>query len=175
MDDKTPKLEHLIWAAGGLLAGAWWVKNQHDEAKKSRAERDDPEAVEEVCDAIAPILDEWEPEMYDTEDEYVEDLFDYLCEDTEDFGIEMFPSTREGNPDILIDDILAIEVKCNLSKAERDRLIGQTAAYSREWVTWIVLIDTPDSRVGAVEKLLADKGLAHILVFAFSSEDDDQE
>jgi hypothetical protein len=60
------------------------------------------------------------------------------------------------------------EVKCDLLKAERDRLIGQTAGYSREWVTWIVLVDTPPSRVGAVEKLLADKGLGHILVFAFS-------
>jgi hypothetical protein len=64
--------------------------------------------------------------------------------------------------------LLAIEVKRDLSKAERDRLIGQTAGYSREWVTWIVLVDTPASRVGAVEKLLADKGLSHILVFAFS-------
>lgn len=30
-------------AAGGLLTGAWWVKNQHDQAKKSRAEKDDPD------------------------------------------------------------------------------------------------------------------------------------
>ena len=63
---------------------------------------------------------------------------------------------------------LAIEVKVSLSKVERDRLMGETAAYSREWVTWIVLIDTPDSRVGSLEKLLADKGLDYILVFAFS-------
>jgi len=91
-------------------------------------------------------------------------------EETEvaDFEIEMRPRTPEGKPDILIHDRLAIEVKVNLSKAERDRLIGQTAAYSREWVTWIVLIDTPESRVGALERLLASKDLQHILVFAFS-------
>ena len=169
MADQPPKFEHLLWAAaGGLLAGSWWVKNQHDEAKKSRAEKDDPEGVDEVCNLIAPILDDWEPEGYETEDEYVEDLFDYLDRETpNDWEIEKFPSTREGKPDILIDDLLAIEVKRDLSKAERDRLVGQTAAYSREWVTWIVLLDTSASRVGAVEKLLADKGLAHILVFAF--------
>ena len=59
-----------------MLAGAWWVKNQHDEAKKSRAERDDPEGIEEVCNLIGPILDDWEPEGYATEDEYVDDLFE---------------------------------------------------------------------------------------------------
>ena len=30
------KLDHLIWGAGGLLLGTWWVKNRADEAKKSR-------------------------------------------------------------------------------------------------------------------------------------------
>lgn len=167
MNDSKIKLDHLLWAAGGLFTGAWWVKNQHDEAKKSRAERDDPDGVEEVCTEIAPILDDWEPDHFEAEDKYVNDLFEYLAEET-DFGIEMFPNTREGKPDILIDDLLAIEVKVNLTKVERDRLIGQTAAYSREWVTWIVLIDTPESRIGSLEKLLADKSLQHILVFAFS-------
>jgi hypothetical protein len=170
MTEQKLKLEHLLWAAGGLFTGAWWVKNQHDQAKKSRAEKDDPDGVEEVCNTIAPILDEWEPEQFRTEDDYVEDLFNYLVEETEetDYEIEIWPSTPEGKPDILIDDRLAIEVKVNLSKAERDRLIGQTAAYSREWVTWIVLIDTPKSRVGALERLLAAKDLQHILVFDFS-------
>lgn len=169
MSNQTPKLDHLLWAAGGLLAGAWWVKNQQDEAKKSRAEKDNPEDVEEVCNAVGPILDDWEPEVFDTEDDYVEDLYDYLVDEVGDnFGLEMSPGTREGKPDILIDDVLAVEVKYSLSKTERDRLIGQTAGYSREWVTWIVLVDTPESRVGALEKLLADKGLSHILVFAFS-------
>jgi hypothetical protein len=182
MTEQKPKLEHLLWAAGGLLTGAWWVKNQHDEAKKSRAEKDDPDGVEEVCNAFGPILDQWEPEHFETEDEYVEDLFNYLVDDTDeseeedeteedeetDFEIETRPNTPEGQPDILIDDRLAIEVKVNLSKAERDRLIGQTAGYSREWVTWIVLINTSESRVGALERLLAAKGLEHILVFAFT-------
>ena len=167
MTEQKPKLEHLLWAMGGILVGTWWVKNQHDEAKKSRAEKDDPEGVEEICNAIGPILDEWEPEDFENENEFVADLYDYLIDET-NFEIEIYPGTREGKPDILIDDRLAIEVKVNLSKAERDRLIGQTSAYSREWVTWIVLIDTPRSRVGSLEKLLADNGLQHILVFDFS-------
>ena len=169
MSSQKPKPEHLAWAAGGVLVGAWWVKNRHDEARKSRAERDDPEGVENVCNAIGPILDDWSPEGFDSEDEYVEDLFEYLVDRIDDdFDLEMSPDTREGTPDILIADLLALEVKRDLSKAERDRLAGRPAGYSREWVTWIVLVDTPNSRVGAVEKLLADKDLSHILVFAFS-------
>lgn len=167
MSNPKPKYDHLLWAVGGLLTGAWWVKNQNDETKKSRAEKDDPDGVEEVCTAIAPILDDWEPEDCETEDDYTNDLLEYLVAES-DFGIEMCPSTREGKPDILIEDLLALEVKVGLSKNEMNRLIGQTAGYSREWVTWIVLIDTPDSRIGSLEKLLADKGLDHILIFDFS-------
>lgn len=40
-------------------------------------------------------------------------------------------------------------------------------SYSREWVTWIVPIDSPPSRVGRLERLLADKGLERILVWRF--------
>lgn len=167
MNDQKPKFDHLLWGLGGLFAGAWWIKNQNDEAKKSRAEKDDPDGVKEVCTAIAPILDDWEPEDCETEEDYTNDLFDYLAAET-DFGVEMCPNTREGKPDILIADLLALEVKIDLSTNEMNRLIGQTARYSREWVTWIVLVDTPDSRIGALEKLLVDKGLDHILVFTFS-------
>lgn len=76
---EGPKWEHLLWGAGGVLVGAWWVKNQTEEAKKSRAERDDPEFVEEVCEDIGPELDEWEPdEDCQTEDDFVDDLASYL-------------------------------------------------------------------------------------------------
>jgi hypothetical protein len=40
-------------AVGGLLVGAWWVKNENKEAQKSRAERDDAEGVEEICQAAS--------------------------------------------------------------------------------------------------------------------------
>ena len=168
MPKKPPKLDHLLWALGGAAAGAWWVKNENEEAQKSRAENDDPEGVEEVCETVGPVLDDWDPDDYDNEDSYVADLFKHLDANLpKDFDVEMFPSIREGKPDILIDDRLALELKVNPRKGERDRLVGQTAAYSREWVTWIVLVDTPESKAGALEKLLADKGLERILVFGF--------
>lgn len=168
------RLDHLLWGAGGLLLGAWWVKDQADEAKRSRAEQDDPDGTAAVCEEVAPILDDWEPEQYDCEDDYADDLYQYLydeyVDDPDSFGedICLRPDTREGVPDILIDDRLVLEVKRNPNKAERDRLLGQCAGYSREWVTWVVLIDTPRHRVRELEELLAAKGLEHILVFEFS-------
>jgi len=178
MDNTSPssalRLDHLLWGAGGLLVGAWWVKNRADEGKKSHAEQDDRDGVATICEEVAPILDDWEPEEYDCEDDYADDLYRYLCEecvdDPESFveDIDLRPDTCEGVPDILIDGRLVLEVKRNLNKAERDRLLGQCAGYSREWVTWVVLIDTPRHRVRELEKLLAAKGLEHILVFAFS-------
>ena len=56
MAEDRPKLDHLVWALGGLVTGAWWVKNQTDEAKKSRAEKDDPEGVDHVCQSVGPML-----------------------------------------------------------------------------------------------------------------------
>jgi hypothetical protein len=168
------KLTHLLWGAGGALAGAWWIKGQNNEAKKSQAERDDPDGVAEICAEIGLILDNWEPEECDCEDDYVNNLYEYLAAETDDASescvedLYLRPDTREGVPDVLIDDHLVIEVKLKVNKSERDRLIGQCAGYSREWVTWIVLIDTPEHRVRELGELLDAKGLGHILVFSFS-------
>jgi hypothetical protein len=159
---------HLLWAAGGVLAGAWWVKNETEEAKKSRAEVDDPDLVEEVCESIRDVLDGWEPDPEcESEDDFTEDLAGYLEEET-DWEIEVCPDTPHGQPDILIQDVLALELKVDPNKSERDRCIGQSAGYSREWVTWIVLVDADASKVGVWEKLLADKGLERLLVWNFA-------
>lgn len=168
MSKGSRDLSHLFVAVGAFVTGAWWVKDQTEERKKSRVERGDPDSVETVCNAIGPILDEWMPEECSSEDEFVADLFDYLDDEVaEDWDIEMCPDTPEGKPDILIDNRLALEVKVNPGKAERDRLVGQVAGYSRQWVTWIVLVDTPPSRVGMLSDLLHDKGLERILIFEF--------
>lgn len=166
---EGPQWIHLASAGlvGGLL-GAWWVKNQVEEAKRSRAEREDPEGVEEVCEEIGEVLDAWEPsEDCEDEDDFREDLADYLEANTE-CEIEVAPGTMEGKPDVLVDDLLALELKVDPSKAERDRCIGQCMSYSREWVTWIILIDTPLSKTRLLEDLLRDKGLDRILVWRFA-------
>jgi hypothetical protein len=161
-------LTHLLCAAGGVLAGAWWVKNETEQAKRSRAEVDDPALVEDVCEDVGDVLDAWEPDpKCECEDDFTRDLAAYLTEAT-DWDIEVCPETSQGQPDILIQDVLALELKVDPNKSERDRCIGQCAGYSREWVTWIVLIDAEASKVGVLERLLAAKGLDHLLVWNFA-------
>jgi hypothetical protein len=70
-------------------------------------------------------------------------------------------------PDILIDDRLVLELKVDPNKSERDRLIGQCCDYSREWVTWAIVIDMAKHRVRELEELLAAKSLHYIEVIPF--------
>lgn len=165
-NQKTIDLSHLIVGIGGALAGVWWANSELSEFKKSRAEKDHPDEVAEACEAIGELLDDWAPVGLQTEAEYTNDLFVYL-RDNADFEIEMRPNTLEGFPDILVENLLALEIKLDPKKTERDRLVGQCAGYSRQWVTWAIVIDASASKIGKIENLLADKGLAHILVVPF--------
>ena len=94
-------------------------------------------------------------------------LANWLNENLE-WDIEVRCSMGEGQPDIVIGDLLALELKICPRKSERDRCIGQIAGYSREWMTWIVLIDAPDETANDIEDLLSDKGLHGIQVWNFN-------
>ena len=161
---------------GGGALGALLLRSHYEEAKTCRAEKEDPDGVTWICNLIGSVLEHWAPRGYDKEDEYAKALFRYLKrtvpeeldEDDPDVEIELGPDTSEGKPDLLIDDCLALELKVNPDKGERDRCVGQCGAYSREWVTWIILIDTPSHLVRDLEELLATKGLNYIDVVPFS-------
>jgi hypothetical protein len=168
-------LKKLGCALAGGLIGAALLQQHHDEAKKSQAEKDDPEGVEWLCNLIGDLLDDWEPRNYDREDKYTEALYRYLNrelpdaleEGEPDVTVEMRTSTLYGIPDILINDRLVLELKVNPEKGERDRLIGQCCGYSREWVTWAIVIDMPQHSVRELEELLAAKSLHYIEVIPF--------
>jgi hypothetical protein len=167
-DSKKPNWSHLTWAVGGLLAGSWLARKQIKESKKSRAELEEPDEMEEAYWEIGNLVEEWEPDSdCTTEDDFTQNLADYLSAHS-DWEIEVYPDTPEGVPDILVGDLIALELKINPSKGEIDRCIGQCARYSRLWVTWIVIIDAPSSKIGRLEELLKDKGLEHILVWNFA-------
>lgn len=85
-----------------------------------------------------------------------------------DWEIEVYPNSSEGKPDTLIGDLIALELKINPSKNEINRCIGQCAGYSRLWITWMIMIDAPSSKIGRLEELLIDKGLEQIQVWNFT-------
>ena len=158
---------HIFAMTGGAFFGGWISKSIADSAKKSRSEIDDPEMVEEACEEVADLLENWLPdESCFSEDDFTEDLADYLEENTS-WEIETYPNSPEGKPDILIGDLLALELKVGLGKSQRDRLIGQCAGYSRLWVTWAVIIGASESELGRLVDLLQDKELDCIAVWGF--------
>ena len=167
-DDNNSHIPKLMLAGViGVLAGSWWKSAKIAESKKSRAERDDPDFVNEVCSKTNELLNELEilDEM-ENEDDFRDVLAEYLTKYT-DFEIEVTPDTLLGQPDILIGGVLALEVKYNPKKSEMDRCIGQCAGYSREWATWIILYDTPPSRINYISEVLVDKGLDNIPIISF--------
>ncbi len=146
--NSKPNWSHLAWAVGGAIAGSWLARKQIEKSKKSRAELECPEDAKEAYGEIGELLDEWEPDPNcESEDDFTKDLVDYLKANT-DWEVEVCPDTPEGKPDILIGDLIALELKINPSKSERDRCIGQCAGYSRLWITWMVIIDAPSSKIG---------------------------
>ncbi len=160
-------LTHLACIVGGAIVGAAWCQSEAEERAKSTAEREDPDGVRAVCQEVSCLLDDWEPSTEcECEDDFTDDLANWLDENL-DWEIEVRRPTCEGQPDIIIGDLLALELKIAPSKSERDRCIGQIAGYSREWVTWVVLIGASDETVNGMEDILDDKGLHGIQIWNY--------
>ncbi len=169
-------LEKLAPWLGGAAVGAFLIQNHHEERRKSRAEKEDPNGCRELAVVVSEILDRWEPDGFDYEDDYTEDLFGFLDEELgEDVEIELRRKTSRGLPDILIDDRLVLELKVEPKKTERDRLIGQCCDYSVEWMVWAIVIDMPDDKVEALRDLLNRKDLNYIDVIPFNEDDEEKE
>jgi len=169
----------------GGIAGAAIVQSHHEEERKSEAEKDDPAGCEWLCDLIWDLLDDWEPEDCEREDDYTDDLVEFLREglkgiraEDDDRRIKVGKRVRTdlGVPDVLIDDRLVLELKVGPHEGEKDRLIGQCCKYSVEWVTWAIVIDMDEEKRDEFVELLAKKSLHYIEVIPFDeNEDDDDE
>jgi hypothetical protein len=172
----------VAMALGGI-AGAAIIQGHHDQKRKSQAEKDDPEGVEWICDLVWDLLDDWEPPDYEREDDYTDDLVQFLRDvlggergdDGRRISVIKRTKTFRGIPDILIDNRLVLELKVNPREADKDRLVGQCCKYSQEWVTWAIVIDMPDGRVDELVELLDAKSLNYIEVIPFNLDLDEYE
>lgn len=158
----------IIAGIGGAFLGAWWQNEQFKRNAMSRAEIDDPDALEDAREEISELIEDFEiVGSVESEEEFHELLVEHLVEYSE-FEIEKAPDTPHGRPDILVGGLLALEIKYRPSKTEFDRLIGQCARYSREWDTWIILVNTPESRIRDFEELLEDKGVHYLPIISYN-------
>lgn len=184
-DPKDVRNVAVALALGGI-AGAAIIQGHHEEKRKSRAEKDDPDGVEWICDLVWDLLDDWEPPDYEREDDYTDNLVQFLRhelggergDDGRRISVIKRTKTFCGIPDILVDDRLVLELKVDPRETEKDRLVGQCCKYSQEWVTWAIVIDMPEERLDKLVALLEAKSLNYIEVISFdldAEEDDDEE
>lgn len=176
---------NLVIALGlGVAAGAAILESHHDENAKSEAETDDPEGCEWLSDLVWQLLDDWESEGCESEDDFTDDLVDYLRDELSDIQapddersirVQKRVRTDIGVPDILIDDRLVLELKLGPHEGEKDRLIGQCCKYSVEWVTWAIVLGMSKRKVRELVKLLGQKSLHYIEVIDFDLEDMEDE
>ena len=72
----------------GGIAGAAIVQSHQEEERKSQAEKDDPAGCRWICDLIWDLLDDWEPEESEREDDYTDDLVEFLRNGLRDVRVE---------------------------------------------------------------------------------------
>ncbi len=154
-------------ALGGYFVGSWAEKRKAAEGKLSRVERDDPRATEEVVERVEKALARVRFGNHaKRERDITYALTKFLAKELPQYSVEMQPRTGHGEPDILIEATVAVEVKFAMKKADADRAVGQCSNYALQWVTFIVAFATPLSRVQYLENLLADNELDTIEVYA---------
>ncbi|MGC2741853.1 MAG: hypothetical protein WA672_01605, partial [Candidatus Angelobacter sp.] len=136
-----------------------------------------------ICGLVWDLLDDWEPPDYEREDDYTDDLVQFLRDELSgergDDGRRISVTKRTktfcGIPDILIDDRLVLELKVDPRETEKDRLVGQCCKYSQEWATWAIVVDMPEERVDMLVALLEAKSLHYIEVISFDLDADEDD
>lgn len=152
---------------GGVLAGMGFSAWLASVRKRSRAENEFPEHTRQVAADVDELLSDLELDgCFEREEDFQEELVSYFRQES-GYEVESKPRTAHGEPDIVLDDVVALEIKVNPNKGERDRCLGQVSAFAKEWLTLIVLFDTPPTQVQALLRSLERVGLEDIPVIDF--------
>jgi len=159
----------LVAFISGAAVGATVSHFLQSDRPTQQTSFDWPQLSCDVIEQVTQILNQCEPDRtFSNENDFGNWLSDHLRERS-DYRIETRPSTPI--PDILIENALAIELKVNPDKSERDRCVGQCVEYAQRWKTMVVLLDTPPSSANHLDTLLDLAGLEEVPVFELSSAD----
>ena len=161
----------LGFLLGGITGGAlvkWWLDHQAEEDRKSRAEQDDPEFLQEVLEVLDGFFKRIQFQGDFKDERHIMVALARRLDKVSEFEIEVEPVTPHGKPDILVGAAVALELKKGLTKAEMDRCVSQCAEFAKQWFTIILVFDTPSSMVQRLENHLHDLGLEHIPVVHYA-------
>jgi hypothetical protein len=143
----------------------WRDLRASSQSRLSRCEREAPARAAEVCGAVWPWLLRLPVVRPLADEDAYQSLVAKTLAKRLPFTVERAPKTPAGDPDLLIHGTLALEVKRALTK--QDRCVGQCAGYAKQWPTWIILFETPPSRVQKLEQSLIDHGFNQIIVIPY--------
>ena len=137
--------------------------------RTDQEKREYPGYVEEVCSHVYNLLKKLELRGESADERYyIRAVAGYLEESTE-WEVELWPRYSDGTPDILVAGQLALDFMTNPNKNDRILCIERCVRFSGRWVTWVILLDTPEDNVEHLKKLLAAKNLEEVTVWNFHS------
>jgi hypothetical protein len=136
-----------------------------------------------LYEKVCRLIQEWEPEeIYDVENEFRDDLLDFLDENLNSSDVSIKKEDGRGLCDIGINRQIGIELKLDMvKKAEANRLVGQILDYIDEYPTGIIILLLGDTEHNAfqtvkdgIRKIQAEDQIVRILRKELEDSDDDE-
>jgi hypothetical protein len=162
------QFSHVEWCLSGNMLNSWSARVGIADFQKSIAEKESPEAAKESYEEISQLLDNWEIDQdSENQSEFIQDLVDYLHSNT-GWEVEIYPDIPEGQPDILIGDLIAISLRVSPPNSEIDKFFKESEIHSRFWITWMVFVNTPLIKLRELTDRLKESKLEQITVWKFN-------
>ncbi len=144
----------LLGLGAGVVGTLLWSDWSQEQAKRSRAEIEHPDRTTEVLDQLQEIITSVKLALTgNNEAAYRKRIAGYLRK-RHGLNVEQEPRVDGRVPDILVEGVVAIEIKLAPKKTEIDRAIGQCVDYAKLWPTILIVVDTTDSIADEIERRL---------------------
>ena len=175
-ENEPPKndLNSLFVGAGlGIAATLAYTSWSHEKGRRSRAEREQPELTEAVLDVLHAVFESARLTLDGADEAAYRRRIAGFLRRRHELTVEQEPRVDGRVPDILVEGVVAIEVKLSPRKTEVDRAVGQCVDYAQFWPTLLVVVDTTPSMAAEFERRLTALGCDRVFLIPFLRADDD--
>lgn len=176
MSDTNPSSNNiapLVVGAGlGIVGTLAWSTWSQERGRRSRSEREQPELTAAVLDLLHSVFAGVQLTLDGTDEAaYRKRIAGYLRRRHE-LTLEQEPRIDGRMPDILVEGVVAIEIKLSPKKTELDRAVGQCVDYAQYWPTLLVVVDTFPSVSEEITRRLAAANCDRVFPIPFLRGDD---